>query len=281
MVTAAPPKPPPPAPPPANGNQPSRVIGSTARKFSVSSGRNVDAQKFGIYGTGGIGKTKLASLLSEVGIRPLVVDVENGSKFLSVDRVGDIQTWLELRSILQDEALTANYGAVVIDSMSKAEELAIAHLLQTIPVGDGSFVSNIEGYGFGKGFTYAYETFLPLLGDLDALARRGKHIVVICHDCKANVPNPGGEDWIRYEHRLQETQKGPIRSRLFEWCDHFFYIGYDVAVSKEGKGKGGGTRTIYATEMPTHKAKSRDISQPIVYVDGKPDLWKAIFSKGE
>jgi hypothetical protein len=279
MATAAPPKPP---PPPSGPPQSRATSKEPSRKFSVSSGRAVDAQRFGIYGTGGIGKTKLASILKNVGVNPLIVDVENGSRFLNVDRVGDIQTWLELRSILQDESLISPYGAVVVDSLTKAEELAVAHTLNTVLTDGGERVDKIEGYGYGKGFTYAYEIFLTILGDLDAIVRRGKHVVVVCHDCKANVPNPYGEDWIRYEPRLQETPKGPTRSRVLEWCDHFFYVGYDVAVSKDGKGKGAGTRTIYATEMPTHKAKSRDLSEPIVYADGSPDLWNAVFhNKGE
>lgn len=250
----------------------------------MSNGRNVEAQRIGIFGTGGVGKTKLASLLKNVGVRPLIVDIENGSRFLDVERVGDIQDWSELRSVLQDKELIAPFGAVVIDSFTRAEELAIAYTLKTVPlekkkgqVGD-TFVDKIEGYGFGKGYTHAYETFLLILGDLDAIVRAGKHVVVICHDCKANVPNPHGEDWIRYEHRLQETPKGPIRSRVFEWCDHFFYIGYDVAV-EDGRGSGSGTRTIYPAEMPTHKAKSRDIADPIVYQDGDSLLWEKLFNK--
>ena len=233
------------------------------------------------YGPGGIGKTKLASLLKLVGINPLVLDLEGGSNFLDVQRIAGIESFQELRDVLRDEQLLAPFGAVVIDSFTKAEELAIRHTLETVKNDGGQYVDGIEGYGFGKGYTHAYETFLKLLGDLDGLARKGKHIVGICHDCTANVPNPHGEDWIRYEPRLQNTPKGSIRHRVREWCDHLLFVGYDVAVGKDGKGKGAGTRTIYPTEMPTHMAKSRFLSDPIVYQDGQPDLWKALFSKGE
>jgi hypothetical protein len=244
----------------------------------VSSGRDVNAQRIGIYGTGGIGKTKLASLLKQVGIRPLVIDVENGSKFLDVERIGDIGTYEELRGVLHDEQLIAPYGAVVIDSLTKVEELATEHTLRTVPADNqGTMVDNVEGYGFGKGYVHVHETFLKVLGDLDAIVRAGKHVIVICHDCKAAVPNPNGIDWIRYEPRLQETAKGPTRSRVFEWCDHFLFIGYDVNVNKDGKGSGYGTRAIYPAELPTHKAKSRDIANTIVYQDGEPELWKLLF----
>jgi hypothetical protein len=278
-MSVAPPKPPPPKPsPPPIGKSP---IGSApSRKFSVSNGRAITAQRIGLYGTGGIGKTKLASLLKEVGIRPLVIDVENGSKFLDVERVGDINTYQELRDVLHDEQLIAPYGAVIIDSLTKVEELSTDHTLRTVTAdSQGTMVDNVEGYGFGKGYVHVHETFLKVLGDLDAIVRSGKHVIVICHDFKASVPNPSGNDWIRWEPRLQETPKGPTRSRVFEWCDHFLFIGYDVSVNKDGKGSGFGTRAIYPTELPTHKAKSRDIADTIVYRDGDPELWKLLFSK--
>lgn len=280
MNAIAPPKPPPPKPAPAAA---ASLIGSAPKKkFAVSSGNQVAAQAIGIYGTGGIGKTKLAWLMQEVGIKPLIVDVENGSKFLNCNRVGGsenpITTWQELRDVLHDTELLDPYGAVIVDSLTKAEELATQHTLRTVPVDNqGKLANNIEDYGFGKGYVHVHETFLNILGDLDAIVRMGKHVVVICHDFKANVPNPAGVDWIRWEPRLQETAKGPTRSRVFEWCDHFLFIGYDVSVSKEGKAKGGNTRAIYPVEMPDRKAKSRCLSDSIVYEDGSPELWKLLF----
>lgn len=247
----------------------------------MSSGLQNAAQKVVLYGPGGIGKTKLASLLAELGIEPLIVDVETGSGHLNVQRIAGIETWQELRDVLHDESLSSQFGAIVVDSFTKAEELGIRHTLATVPTESGKYVESIEGYGYGKGFTHNYETFLHLLGDLDAIQRRGKHVIAICHDCTANVPNPYGEDWMRYEPRLQNSPKASIRHRVREWCDHLLYIGYDVAVNKDGKGVGGGTRTIYPAELPTHMAKSRCLADTIAYQDGNPELWKKLFNKGE
>lgn len=244
-------------------------------------------EKIVIFGPGGVGKTKLASLLKAIGINPLVIDVEAGSSNLDVQRVPDIaageriESWSELRGILQDNRLLEPFGAIVIDSLTKAEEYSVTHTLQTIPLDGGGYTDHIEGYGYGKGYSNNYSTFLTLLGDLDAVNRRGKIIVAICHDCTASVPNPYGEDWIRYEPRLQSTPKASIRHRVREWCDHLLFVGYDVAVNKDGKGMGGGTRTIYPSEMPTHMAKSRRLSTAIPYRDGDAELWKQLFSKGE
>lgn len=240
-------------------------------------------QKIVIYGPGGIGKSELASLIEAVGIKPLFLDLESGTNHLAVNRIGDIQTWDEMRSVLQDAALTSQFGAVVVDSLTKAEELAIAWTLANVKHEKGHTVDSIEGYGFGKGLTHVYETFLQLLGDLDACARRGLHVICTAHECVSNAPNPTGEDWLRFEPRLQSPASGKnsIRHRVREWCDHQFFIGYDVIVSKDGKGTGSGTRAIYPNETPTQVAKSRTLSHPVVYQRGSALLWEQLFSKGE
>lgn len=236
-------------------------------------------QKVVVYGPGGIGKTKLASLLATVGVRTLVVDIEGGSHALDVERVSDVATWEDLRSVVHDAALLAPYGAIVIDSGTKAEELCMAWVLANVKDQQGNKVERVEDYGYGKGYSHIYETFLALLGDLDAVTRSGKHVVVICHDCTANVPNPAGEDWLQYQPRLQNPPKGSIRHRVKEWADHLLFVGYDVATNKDGKGIGSGTRTIYPTEMPTHWAKSRRLANVIPYADGSAELWNQLLNR--
>jgi hypothetical protein len=232
-----------------------------------------------LYGPGGSGKSSLAALIPA---KPLFIDLEQGSKFLDVDRIDDITTWEELRAVLHNEELWHDYGAVVIDSFTKAEELAIAWTLQNVKHEKGHTVDSIEGYGFGKGLVHVYETFLQLFGDLDKHVRAGRHVIGICHECTATVPNPGGEDWIRYEPRLQSPASGKssIRHRMKEWTDHLLFIGYDVFVGEDSKGKGGGTRTIHPIEMPTHWAKSRSLSEPVAYEFGSGEIWSQLF-KGE
>lgn len=273
MSIASPPKPPAP--------RATTTSSAPSRTFKVQSGKLNTPEKVVIYGPGGVGKTKLASLLESVGAKPLILDIENGSAKLNVNRVTDILTWDDLRGLLHDDSIWSGFGAVVIDSFTKAEELAIAWTVKNVPHEKGHAVKGIEDYGFGKGYVHVYETFLQLLGDLDAHARKGRHVICICHDCTANVPNPNGEDWIRYEPRLQSPASGKssIRHRVKEWCDHLFYVGYDVIANADGKGKGSGTRTIYPAEMPTHWAKSRCLADAIPYDDGSPELWTQLLAR--
>jgi hypothetical protein len=168
-----------------------------------------------------------------------------------------------MRAALQSDGWD-DVRTVVIDSITKAEELAVAHTLEHT-LQDGKKSSSVEGYGYGKGYGYVFDTFLPLLGDLDRHARAGRKVVLIALDFKCNVPNPAGEDWLRYEPRLQSPTSGKasIRLRVREWADHVLFYGYDVAVDKDGKGKGCGSRTIYPGELPHCMAKSRTCADPI------------------
>jgi hypothetical protein len=118
---------------------------------------------------------------------------------------------------------------------------------------------------------------------LDSHIRAKRHVVCIAHECTAPVPNPGGEDFIRYEPRLQSPKSGEnsIRHRVKEWSDYMLFIGYDTFVNEDGKGTGAGTRTIHFVELPTHWAKTRTISDPLPYTRGSAALWEQLFKKGE
>lgn len=239
--------PPPPSGAPAAGPaDPSR--------FVVTTGRVHVAQKVVIYGPGGIGKSSLARLAPN----PIVLDIEGSTNRMDVARISGLETWADLRECLRSPALDV-YGTVVIDSATKAEEMAVAHTLATVKNDKGNFVSSLEAYGFGKGLQHAYDTFLHILVECDRHVRAGRNVVLVAHVCTAKVPNPMGDDFIRYEPRLQQTKEGKasIRSRVVEWADHVLFVGYDVA-SEDGKGIGGGTRTIFTKEQPTHIAKVRE-----------------------
>jgi hypothetical protein len=284
MAAAPPPPPtrtaPPRQAPPTPAAPPPVQMARPTKAFAVSSGLVSGAERIGIYGTGGIGKTTLVHLMEQVGRKPLFIDLDDGSRHLECDRIpsSDVQTWDDLRAVLADVALWSKFDTVCIDTLTRAEELAMMWTLRHVPHEKGQKIERVEDYGWGKGYSHIYETFLVLLADLDAHIRAGRSVVVTMHDCTANVPNPSGEDFIRYEPRLQSpgSGKASIRSRVKEWLDHMLFIGYDVR-TKDGKGQGSGTRAIYPQEMPTHMAKSRTLSSPILYTPGSADVWAQIF----
>lgn len=274
--------PPPPkrngAPPPAVTSAPS-APSTSGRTFAVVGGRVSGPQRIVVYGPGGIGKSSLAALAPN----PVFIDVEHGTRELDVPRVEGIDTFADVRAAMQSPALDP-FGTVVLDSATKAEELAVAHTIAHVPhEKPGTKITSIESYGFGRGYQHVYDTFLLLLQDLDRQVRAGRNVVLIAHDCTTDVPNPAGENFLRYEPHLQAPKSGKasIRNRVVQWADHVLFLGYDVAVGEDGKGKGAGTRTIWPIERPDHIAKSRVLGEPFSY-DGADDgrVWEAIFGKG-
>lgn len=242
----------------------------------MSSGRIDGPQRVLIYGTGGIGKSSLAALAP----KPVFIDVEGGTGDLDVCRYQP-ESFEETRALLQSDKLDA-HQSVVLDTATKFQELTGAFTLATVRHEKGNSVKRLEDYGFGKGFQHVYETFLLVMQDFDRLVRRGKNVIVIAHDCISNVPNPVGDDFIRYEPHLQSppSGKGSIRNRLVQWADHVLFVGYDV-ISQNGKGLGGGTRSIWTSERPDHLAKvrgrtQRGVADSMPFVEGDGSIWSLI-----
>jgi hypothetical protein len=226
-------------------------------------------QRIVLYGTGGIGKSTLACLAPG----PVAfLDADESLAILKTQLVEqDIplpilipaNDWKSAQAALQADGYD-KVKTIVIDTATKLEEWSVAHTIATVKHEKGNAVTSIEGYGFGKGFQHNFETFMKLLAELDRHIRAGRNVILIAHECTSNVPNPRGEDWTRYEPRLQSPKSGTasIRARLKEWADHVLFLGYDVAV-KDGKAQGSGTRTLYTAELPFCMAKSRTTNEQI------------------
>ena len=251
-------------PPPAkktNGAPAAESAPIDPNRFSIVTGKVASAQRVMVYGPGGIGKSTLCALAPN----PVFLDIEDGTKDLDVPRVSGLRDFQDVRECLQSPALD-QFATIVIDSATKLEELITASVLATVKHEKGHMCSILEGYGFGKGYSHVYDKALLLLADCDGQIRRGRHVILIAHDCTADFPNPAGDDFIRFEPRLQNPKSGKssVRNRMVEWADHVIFVGYDV-MSSDGKGKGAGTRTLYTSETPDHIAKSRRASLAIPF----------------
>jgi len=255
----------PPAPrPPERPRSPTATIPSLV-PIETSFGVIAGSDRIVIYGTGGIGKTTLAAFLP----MPLFLDVERSTRKLKVHRE-TASDWMTMRGKLASVAASPpelDFGdgklrpirTLVVDSATVAEEMAKEHVIASRTTEKGNRVDSIEGFGWGKGWQFVYDEMNGLIADLDRIAATGLNVCLIAHDSTSLVPNPSGEDYIRWEPHLYSGDKrgrGSVRERIKEWADHLCFVGYDVYV-RGGKGEGAGTRTIYTQELPTHVAKSR------------------------
>lgn len=234
-----------------------------------------------LYGPGGIGKSSLADMAPEPVVSFDLDDSLGVLQPLHTQRVAGIRNWDALLKALASPRGWENVKTLVIDSGTKAEELALAWTLENVPMNArGDKARNIEDYGYGKGLTHLFDTWGQLLAALDSHVAAERHVIVVCHCCTATVPNPRGDDWLRYEPRLQSPNSGKasIRLRTLEWADHMLFMNYDMVVDEDGKGKGSGTRTLYYTETPWAMAKNRmglTGSDPVKASDDT--IWRKVF----
>lgn len=281
-MTDKPDVPPPPSkagpvpPPPSKVGSPRSVI-PQAVELAISSGIEEGSDRIVIYGTGGIGKSTLAAWLPA----PFFLDLERSTKKLNVSKDTTVDDWSGLRGKLAAFAKSPPSGvrSLVIDTASKAEELATEHVVATRLTEKGKRVDSIDGFGWGKGWRFTFDEMIALLADLDRIAELGFNVCLIAHDVSSPVPNPAGEDFIRWEPNLYAGDKkgrSDTRSMVKNWAEHVLFLGYDVFV-KDEKARGSGTRTIYTVELPTHIAKSRtkQFSMPFT-LDSPGAVWSEL-----
>jgi len=232
-------------------------------------------QRAVLYGPGGIGKTtlackspgKVAFIDSDESLE--VLKSQLGEQGIELPVLIPATDWASMLSALQSSGYDS-IGTIVLDSITKCEEWSVAWTVANVKHEKGHKVDSIEGYGFGKGLQFNFDTFMKLLAALDRHVREGRNVILIAHECVSNVPNPKGADWIRYEPRLQSPSSGKasIRYRVKEWADHVLFLGYDVEVDKDGnKASGHGSKTLYTSELPFCMAKSRTTNQQFDITD--------------
>lgn len=265
----------------------SNVPISPSLKFRLEEPSTVAGHRAGVFGTGGIGKTTLACAApGPVGF----IDLDKGLPLLGKKLaewkvpmpkvVSGIETLSDLRSVLQSDML-ASLRTIVVDSATVLEQLAMEHVFKVKTTDSGKHATGPEDFAYGKAYSYCYDEFDRVLGDLDRIAMRGQNVILVMHDCASRVPNPTGVDWIRSEPRLQHPREGKssIRLRVKEWLDHLLFLAYDVDVQAKGgatvgKAKGEGSVTIYPNELPWAMAKSRTLCESVVYMEGFRTLWE-------
>ncbi len=112
--------------------------------------------------------------------------------------------------------------------------------------------------GFGKGYAAALDEWRKFLAQLERLRAKGMHVVLLAHTHLKTFKNPLGEDFDRYELKLNLKAGGLLK----EWCDAVLFANYETfAVKASGttkaKGVSSGARYIYTERTAGYDAKNR------------------------
>jgi hypothetical protein len=205
--------------------------------------------KIVLYGLEGVGKSTFAADAPS----PVFLDVEGGTEDLDVARLPKVTTFQGVReSIAALVKEKHDFKTFVLDTVDWLESLIWEHVCQQ------NKVASIEDIGYGKGYTAALELWRGFLADLDVLrARRGMHIILLAHSHIRGFRNPAGDDYERYELKLNPKASGLIK----EWPSAVLFARYETYThtdkNKRTRAVGDGSRIISTEPRPAWDAKNR------------------------
>jgi len=213
-----------------------------------------------IYGTGGMGKTTLASEFPN----PIFIQTEDGANGLGIKSFSeDVLT----KYTQVDEALTSlatedhDFKTLVVDSVTRLEKLVWSETCsrQKDPW------DSIEAPGYGKGYIEADAVWGEFMSACAWLRdNKGMTVVLLGHEGVQSFSDPTTDSYDRYTMRIHKRAEAFIR----EQCDVMGFMNQITTINKEAKafgkkddytakGRGSGQRALNLSPRPAFMAKQR------------------------
>lgn len=237
------------AAPAAPTTKPASVQPSRMSLSAVTRGRLLKPRRVLLYGPEGIGKSTFGAGAPDA----IFLAPEDGTAQIDVARFPEPATWPD---VLAAVSVLANdehaYRTIVVDTLDWIEPLLHAELCRA------NNWKDIEAPGYGKGYTAALDGWRVFLARLDDLrARRGMDVVLLAHAQIKSFKNPEGDDFDRYELKLNGKASGLIK----EWCDAVLFANHEILTHKAGdkrvRGISTGARFIHTERRAAFDAKNR------------------------
>lgn len=232
---------------------------------SLSTGIINRAPRIVILGTEKIGKTSFAcgTSFSEDGDlvatglnKPVVISVkgEEGADSLSVAKFPTAESYSAVLDALRTLATSEHeFETVVIDSASALEPILWAD------VANDNNKSNIEEFGYGKGYILALDYWRRILEALDWLrTHKNMTTILIGHTRIKTIADPETEPFDAYIFDIHEK----AANLIFRWADVILFANTkkkvkadsDRAIELEG-----GRRFLFTHKTPAHPGGGRGV----------------------
>ena len=215
---------------------------------SVRTGARPAPRRIQLAGVEGVGKSTFAADAPS----PIFIAAEDGIRHLDAAAFPEPQTFSDVMDAvgtLIDEA--HSYKTLAIDTVDWIEPLIWSHLCSK------HGWDTIETPGYGKGYAVALDEWRRLLSELDRLrATKGMEIILLAHVTIKTFSNPAGQDFSRYESKLNRSASALIR----EWTDANLFATFEEFTKKDGqkiKGYSTGRRVVYTQRTAAWDAKNR------------------------
>ena len=239
-----------------------------------------------IYGDAAIGKDTFASFAPN----PVFIFTENGLGTLDVARwqVETYEQAMERLVTLIDEP--HDFQTLVFSTLDWFEPMVWNYLIRMQPTDEkGRPITNVESYGYGKGFKFAldyWNDFLMLINRLRV--ERGMMIIFVAHPVIRKVTPPDSDSYDCYMLKLQDSEKVSAKDKIVESSDVLLFANWRVALTDEKlsfgqsrqRGVGSGERIVYTEQRPAYEAKNRFNLPAQIHVKEKDwsDLWAVLGS---
>lgn len=261
------------------------IVRPPAKQFSVVPWiGSAEGEKVMIYGPSGMGKTTLAAMAPN----PVFIGIDDGGRKIinpktgkNLQHVPGIADFEDIRAVLQSDVFDS-YASIVIDTVTEVQERALRYMYRTVKGPQGVTVTNIEDYGYSKGYRHLRDTMHLLLPELDPWVRKGKNIILLCQSATMKERTEGA-DYLKDGPDLSHNGMGSVRNDYIAWVDHVFRINWEsAAVSKERKITPVSGRIIQTQPDASFHAKSRGTAltdAPVVAFAEPADdsLWMLLF----
>jgi hypothetical protein len=200
-----------------------------------------------VHGGPGVGKSTFAAGAPD----PFFIDADNRTAHLNVRRVKP-EAWEEVLDVFRLAAKgELKCKTLVLDTIDQAE------LLMHRDLAASNGVATIEevGGGYGKGYVVALNEWRRLGVAIDAVRSKGIGVILLAHSQVKTFKNPTGEDYDRWELKLDKRAHNFLRERV----DGVGFAEFETVTvkTKDGrtKAKGSGKATLRFSPSPAFESK--------------------------
>jgi len=226
-------------------------------------GKQVSPLRVLLYGPEGCGKSTWAASAPS----PIFLCSEEGTAQLDVTRFKTPDDWDDVRKSIAELTTEAHdFRTLVVDTLDWLEPLLWTHICKR------DKQESVESYGYGKGYTAALDEWRVLIGDLERLRKaKGMGVVLLAHSMIRPFKNPSGEDFDRFELKLNAKAGGLLK----EWSDAVLFATFETYAVKDKQNRvrgvdNNGARVVFTERRAAFDAKNRHglpFTLPLAWAD--------------
>jgi len=230
-----------------------------------------------LYGVEGIGKSTWAAGAPS----PIFISTEDGISDIDVPAFPQATEFANVMQATYELSREDHqFKTVVLDSADWFEKFIFSQVCTDTGAKTINDPYNNE-VNYGKGYDLAMVLWDAWIELADRCRDRGMNVVLIAHCHTPKFKDPSNESYNRYEPKMHKTTSERIR----EWCDEVLFANYETYTQEKTEGfskrtiaVGTGSRVLYTTEMPSHKAKNRLGMPPTISMNPQ-EYWS--YAEGE